>query len=435
MDNILPHSIDAEQGLISAILVNPERLDDVLFIRPEMFYNDHHKLIYEHILDINNKNLKPDIITLKNSLESSGDFDSIGLNYLMELSETVVSDKLISQYAEIVKEKYLRRQYIFTGDELMRMSYETFIDIKEINNFAESSLFKITDQSIVKEPEQLSFINKETIANIKKIENQEIELTGVPSGIVQLDRITLGFQKTDLILIAARPSMGKTALSLSITREAAEKGYKILFFSLEMSKRQLSYRMLVDRYTEINDLRIGKNIDWDSINKMNGEYTSNIFIDDMPSLRAIEIRSIARKLKKKVDIDMIIIDYLQLARGDDRLTENGSRYVGDISKTFKAIAKELDIPVIAVSQLSRKVEDRSNPFPILSDLRESGELEQDADIVIFLTRFRRLHEKYWINDKGEDMRDKAYIDVAKNRQGKCEKILTTASEDAMFWGY
>jgi len=435
MDNILPHSIDAEQGLISAILVNPERLDDVLFIRPEMFYNDHHKLIYEHILDINNKNLKPDIITLKNSLESSGDFDSIGLNYLMELSETVVSDKLISQYAEIVKEKYLRRQYIFTGDELMRMSYETFIDIKEINNFAESSLFKITDQSIVKEPEQLSFINKETIANIKKIENQEIELTGVPSGIVQLDRITLGFQKTDLILIAARPSMGKTALSLSITREAAEKGYKILFFSLEMSKRQLSYRMLVDRFTEINDLRIGKNIDWDSINRMNGKYTSNIFIDDMPSLRAIEIRSIARKLKKKVDIDMIIIDYLQLARGDDRLTENGSRYVGDISKTFKAIAKELDIPVIAVSQLSRKVEDRSNPFPILSDLRESGELEQDADIVIFITRFRRLHERHWMNDKGEDMRDKAYIDVAKNRQGKCDKILTTASEDAMFWGY
>ena len=435
MDNILPHSIDAEQGLISAILVNPDRLDDILFIRPEMFYNDHHKLIYEHILDINNKNLKPDIITLKNSLESSGKFNNIGLNYLMELSETVVSDRLISQYAEIVKEKYLRRQYIFTGDELMRMSYETFIDIKEINNFAESSLFKITDQSIVKEPEQLSFINKETIANIKKIENQEIELTGVPSGIVQLDRITLGFQKTDLILIAARPSMGKTALCLSMTREAAEKGYKILFFSLEMSKRQLSYRMLVDRYTEINDLRIGKNIDWDSINKMNGEYTSNIFIDDMPSLRAIEIRSIARKFKKKIDIDMIIIDYLQLARGDDRLTENGSRYVGDISKTFKAIAKELDIPVIAVSQLSRKVEDRSNPFPILSDLRESGELEQDADIVIFLTRFRRLHEKYWINDKGEDMRDKAYIDVAKNRQGKCEKILTTASEDAMFWGY
>jgi len=439
MDKQLPQAIEAERALLSAILVNPDVMDEIVNImRQEMFYRREHQTIYSHILRIYNKNKTPDLITINNSLSESGELDNIGgVVYLTELAGILVTDKFIIQHAEIVKEKYLRRQYIFTGDELMKLSYDIGLNIGEINNFAEQSFYKITDESMFHEPEPLSAINKDTLELISKIELQETKLIGVPSGLTELDRITLGFQKSDLILIAARPSMGKTAFVLSMARDAAKQGYKILLFSLEMSKRQLSYRLLVDRYTDINELKAGKNIDWDNLNRQAGDYAQNIFIDDTPALRASEIRSISRKFKKKAGIDMVIVDYLQLARGDDNYRKAGNKYaeVGDISKTFKSIAKELDIPVIAVSQLNRAVESRGNPLPILSDLRESGELEQDADIVIFLTRFIRLPERYWINEKGDDMRDKAYIDIAKNRNGKCIKILTTASEDAMFWNY
>jgi len=439
MDKQLPQAIEAERALLSAILVNPDVMDEIVnIIRQEMFYRREHQTIYSHILKIYNKNKTPDLITINNSLSESGELDNIGgVVYLTELAGILVTDKFIIQHAEIVKEKYLRRQYIFTGDELMKLSYDIGLNIGEINNFAEQSFYKITDESIFHEPEPLSAINKDTLELISKIELQETKLIGVPSGLTELDRITLGFQKSDLILIAARPSMGKTAFVLSMARDAAKQGYKILLFSLEMSKRQLSYRLLVDRYTDINELKAGKNIDWDSLNRQAGDYAQNIFIDDTPALRASEIRSISRKFKKKAGIDMVIVDYLQLARGDENYRKAGNKYaeVGDISKTFKSIAKELDIPVIAVSQLNRAVESRGNPLPILSDLRESGELEQDADIVIFLTRFIRLPERYWINEKGDDMRNKAYIDIAKNRNGKCIKILTTASEDAMFWNY
>lgn len=437
MDKILPQAIEAEKALISAILVNPDVLDDIIsIIRPEMFYVRAHQLIYKHIVNIYNKNKAPDLITINNSLTETGELDGIGgAVYLTDIAGIIVTDKLVMQHAEIVKEKYLRREYILAGNELMQRSYNITYSIDDINNYAEGSFYKIVDESINADPQPLVDIHKETVKHIKKISEQKTELIGVPSGIPQLDRITLGFQKSDLILIAARPSMGKTALSLSISRAAANLGYKILFFSLEMSKRQLSYRMLVDRFTDVNELKSGKDIDWDSIKRLSeGDYARNIFIDDSPALYATEIRSISRKFKKKVSIDMVIVDYLQLARGDKELKQNGNRYIGDISKTFKNIAKELDIPFIAVSQLNRAVESRGNPFPILSDLRESGELEQDADIVIFLTRFIRLPERYWYDD-GKDMRDKAIIDVAKNRQGKCGKILITASEDAMYWGY
>jgi replicative DNA helicase len=432
---IPPQAIDAEKGLLAAIMVNPDVMDDVL-ITPEMFYNSNHSIIFTHIKKLYDAGTKPDIITLNESLQSSGEIQQIGgVNYLMQLTETVVTDKYAVQHAHIIKEKYLRRQYISTADELQRMSYNEYeSNIDDIADYAEQSLYNISEDTIQVDPELLSDINTETIEYIRKISEQKTELIGVPSGIVQLDRLTLGFQKSDLILIAARPSMGKTAFSLNISREAAILGYKVLFFSLEMSKRQLSYRLLANRFTDISDLKLGKDVEWDMLNRQNGEYAGNIYVDDTPALRATEIRSISRKLKKRADIDMVIVDYLQLARGDELLKQNGNRYIGDISKKLKSLAKELNIPVIAVSQLNRAVESRANPFPILSDLRESGELEQDADIVIFLTRFIRLPEKYWYDD-GNDMRDKAYIDVAKNRNGKCSKILITASEDAMFWGY
>lgn len=430
-----PQAIDAEKGLIAAIIVNPDVMDDIL-ITPEMFYHSNHSIIFTHIKKLYDAGTKPDIITLNESLQASGEIDQVGgVNYLMQLSETVVTDKYAGQHEKIIKEKYLRRQYISVASELQNMSFNEYdAGIDEISDYAERSLYSISEDTVKSDPEQLAQINASTIEHTRYISEQETELIGVPSGVVQLDRLTLGFQKSDLVLLAARPSMGKTAFALSMSRDAAALGYNVLFFSLEMSKRQLSYRLLVDRYTDVSELKAGKNVNWDKLDKQNGEYAKNIYVDDTPALRATEIRSISRKMKKRVGIDIIIIDYLQLARGDDTLRQNGNRYIGDISKKFKAMAKELDVPVVAVSQLSRAVESRGNPFPILSDLRESGELEQDADIVIFLTRFIRLPERYWYDD-GNDMRDKAYIDVAKNRNGKCDKILITASEDAMFWGY
>jgi replicative DNA helicase len=436
MDKIPPHSIDAEQGLISAILVNPDRLDDVSYIKPEMFYNKSHAKIFEHIIKIARSGKHPDIVTVNSSLTQTGEIEGIGALYLTDIADKVVNDRYAEQHADIVKDNYLRRKYIQLSQELSVLSYDRFTEISELNNYAEKSFFDITENTIKNDPEVLSGIHQQTLEHINKIASQKTKLIGVPSGITELDRLTLGFQKSDLILIAARPSMGKTAFSLFISKNAAALGYKILFFSLEMSKRQLSYRLLADRFTEINDLKMGKDIDWPGIEKeAGGEYAGNIFVDDTPALKATEIRSIARKFKKKVDIDMVVVDYLQLARGDEDLKQNGNRYVGDISKTFKNTAKELDIPFVALSQLNRAVEGRGNPFPILSDLRESGELEQDADIVMFLTRFARLPEKHWKDIDGNDMREKAYIDVAKNRNGKCDKILTTASEDAMHWGY
>ena len=432
---IPPQAKDAERGLIAAILVNPDVMDDIN-ITTDMFYDKKNAIVYSHIVKLYNAGGKPDIITINESLQSNGDIEKIGgVMFLTDLVETVVTDKYVTQHAHIIKEKYLRRQYILAANELQQLSYDEYgSDISEISDYAERSLYAISEDTVQVDPEPLSNINNETIKYIHKIAEQKTELIGVPSGIVELDRLTLGFQNSDLILLAGRPSMGKTAFALNISREAANLNYKILLFSLEMSKRQLSYRMLVDRFTDINEIKSGKDLDWEMIDRQNGEYAGNIYIDDTPALRATEIRSVARRMKKRAGIDMVIIDYLQLARGDDLLRQNGNRYIGDISKRFKSMAKELDIPVIAVSQLNRSVESRSNPFPILSDLRESGELEQDADIVIFLTRFARLPEKFWYDD-GNDMRDKAYIDVAKNRNGKCDKILTTASEDAMFWGY
>lgn len=439
MDKMMPQAVDIEEALIAAILVNPQVLDDIInIVRSEMFYDDGTQIIFEHIIKLFNDGKHPDIITIKDALTKSDKLGRAGgVVYLTDITDKIVTDKYAVQHAKIIKEKYLRRQFIRISDELQRLSYnEHEAAMDEVINFAESSLLQITEDTIKSEPEQLNTINKDTVQYIEKLSRQEVKLIGVPSGITQLDRVTLGFQDSDLILIAARPSMGKTAFSLSVARDAARQGYKVLFFSLEMSRRQLSFRMLVDRFTDISELKTGRDVDWDKLNSLATEdYTNNLFIDDSPSLRTMEIRSIARKMKRKFGIDMIIVDYLQLVQGDKDLKQNGSRYFGDISRRFKSLAKELNIPVIALSQLNRKVEDRGNPFPILSDLRESGELEQDADIVIFLTRFIRLDKKHWTDKEGDDMRDKAYIDVAKNRNGKTEKILITASEDAMFWGY
>lgn len=435
---IPPQAIDAEESLLAAIMSEPDIFDNISsIIKPESFYKNAHRIIYENLYSLYKENKKPDLITVTEELRKKDELENIGgINYLMNISEKVVSTKYAEQHAYIIKENFLRREYIRVGNEFLNKGFDTSLELDEITNFAENSLYELTEESIDIEPEMLSSIYAETMKHIEYISELKTELLGVPSGISDLDRITLGFQQTELILLAARPSMGKTSLSLFMAKEAANMGYKILIFSLEMSKRQLSYKLMARRFTDIEALKLGQSIDWKELEEEIGtKHSENIFIDDTPGIKAIDIRSVSRKIMKKHRIDLIIVDYLQLVTGEQKLKESGNRYFGEISKVLKYLAKEMNVPVIAVSQLSRKVEERRNPFPKLSDLRDSGELEQDADVVIFLTRYDMLDDDYQTNRDGDDMRGKAMIKVGKNRNGKTGKITITVSEDAMHWGY
>lgn len=414
-DKPLPQAIEAERAIIATCLCYPDTILNVMsIIKSDMFYDAKNRILYEAILETTKKGTG-DIVSITDYLRKNKQLDNIGgVIELSQRTKGVITDAYVENYAYLIKEKYILRQYIFLSDKLSSMSYEE--DLDDVVNFAEGELFNISNFTQKKEPLALSRLIDEYLIEIEKIQNKEKKLSGVASSYTQIDRITGGWEPENLIIIAGRPSMGKTAMALSLAKGAAENKFPVGFFSLEMSRRELAGRYLSGLSGKSNiELRSG-NINLEDLsNKSNSLALLPIYIDDTPAINIFELRSKVKKLIIRNSIKLVIVDYLQLMRA-----EGGSREqeVSAISRGLKAMAKDLNIPVIALAQLNREVESRGDKKPRLSDLRESGAIEQDADMVCFI--YRPFHYGIYdvnINNNLYDTKGLIVFDIAKNRNG------------------
>ncbi len=413
---IPPHSLEAEQSVLGAMILNKESINTAVeIIRPEDFYREANKEIFEAILVLFNKNEPVDLITLPEELKRRGTFENIGgVTYLAALSSGLGTTANTRYYCKIVEEKSILRKLIGSCDEVVQESYEDVNEVNAIIEKAEKSIFDITQG---RHREGFAPLREVLLDSFSKIEeraaNQDA-LTGLTTGFSELDKKLSGLQKSDLVLLAARPSMGKTALALNLATNAALKGQaKVAVFSLEMSKEQLVQRMIasvahVDLQNVISG-RLGADEWMDIINSMDPLSKAEIFIDDTAGISLMEMKAKCRRLKIERGLDLILIDYLQLMQMEGRV-ENRQQEISAISRGLKALAKEMECPVVALSQLSRAPELRSDHRPILSDLRESGAIEQDADVVLFLYRDEYYHEDSEKKGLGE-------VIIAKHRNG------------------
>ena len=384
------------------------------------FYKEAHKIIYESMLKLNSNNEPIDLITLIEELRKEGHLDSIGgISYLTSLSTIVPTTSNVKYYANIVKEKSVMRQLIKASNEIINLGYDASTDVQEILDKAEKNIFDISQEKSGDDIQPINVVLQDTFEMIEKLCTDKSEVTGITTGFADLNKKINGLQRTDLILLAARPAMGKTAFSLNLVQNAALKGdASVAVFSLEMSKEQLVQRMLsAQSNVELSKIKTGNlgESDWPRIiDGMAVLSEANIFIDDTPGIKISEIRSKCRRLKIEKGLDLILIDYLQLMEGEGK-NENRQQEIAKISRSLKILAKELDCPVVALSQLSRSPELRKDHRPILSDLRESGSIEQDADIVMFLYRDEYYHDDSEKKNIGE-------VIIAKNRHGETGNV-------------
>ncbi len=418
-----PQATDIEMDVLGALML--ERGKDIAvldILKPESFYKTEHQKIFKAIKDLSENHQPIDYHTIIEKLKQNGDLDEVGgPAFVVSLSSRVGTAAHIEYHAKIIAEKFIKRELIRISSEIQSRSYNDGEDVQEILEFSQQKMFDLALGSVNKEAVQIDTVMNEAIQQIEEAKNREDGLSGVPSGYSSLDRVTSGWQNSDLVIIAARPSMGKTAFVLSMARNMAVNHNKaIALFSLEMSSVQLVMR-LISAETELGSekLRSGKLEDheWQQLEyKIKNLEKARIFIDDTPAIGLNELRSKCRKLKTRENIDLVVIDYLQLMSGTAETRGNREQEVSMISRGLKAIAKELNLPIIALSQLNRSVEMRSgNKRPQLSDLRESGAIEQDADIVIFIHR----PEKMGITEDENQMPTKgvAQIIIAKHRNG------------------
>ena len=432
-----PQNLEAEESILSAILLDNSSLVDVLdILRADDFYRSAHQTIFSAVIDLFSKNEPIDLITLSNILRKQKKLDEIGgATYLAKLVDTVPLAVNAQHYARIVHEKAYLRRLIEKANEITKRCFEDSEDVDEVIDFAERSIFEISGDKIGPSFHSISQIVEKSIDTLEKRQRNKSLVTGVPTGFKKLDTDTSGLQKSDLIIIAARPGMGKTAFALNIARNAAiESNIPVSVFSLEMSKEQLAMRLLSSE-AKVNSTRIRGGFlnqdDWHQINNAAGRlYEAPIYIDDSPSLTALELRAKARRMKMEKDIGIIIIDYLQLMkiRG---MAERRDLEISEISRSLKALAKELDIPVVALSQLNRKLEERSDKRPQLSDLRESGALEQDSDVVMFIYR-----DDEYNKDDNNPKKGTAEILLKKQRNGPTgTSTLTFLADCTCFENY
>lgn len=386
-------------------------------LKKEDFYREDNKTIFESITNLYAKAEPIDIITVKDELNSMGKFEKVGgLEYVTSLPDKVPTSANANKYVKIVKEKSTLRSLIKTANEIIEASYDPTEEVENVIESAEKKVFNIMQNKEQKDYAEIKDVLVETFTNLEELYNRKQHITGVPTDFVDLDYKTAGLHGSELILIAARPAMGKTAFGLNVAANAAIKAnVPVAVFSLEMSKDQLVSRILCsESMVDSNKVRTGK-LDEDDWSKLAGAIgpisSSNIFIDDTPGISITEIRAKCRKMKLEKDIGLVVIDYLQLIQGSNA-RKGGSREqeISEISRSLKILAKELNIPVIALSQLSRAVESRPDHRPMLSDLRESGAIEQDADIVMFLYR-----DDYYNPDT--EKKNIAEIIIAKHRGG------------------
>lgn len=424
LERIPPQNVEAEQCVLGAMLIDKNAISKVAeMLRSEDFYKEIHKLIFTRIMELHRKNEAVDLITLVENLKKHNQLDEVGgVAYISFLANAVPTAANIEYHAKIVNEKGVLRQLISVATQIAGSGYEAREDLEQIVDKAEKSILEISTRNTGGDFAPIKNILIDAFNRINKLQTSGAAITGVPTGFKDLDILTAGLQPSDLILIAARPSMGKTALVLNIAQHAAIREKKsVALFSLEMSKEQLVQRMLCcEAPIDSQKMRIGalEENDWlkliDAADKLNG---SNIYIDDTPGISVMQMRSKARRLKAEHGLDLLIIDYLQLMQGSSSSgrNENRQQEISEISRSLKALARELSVPVIALSQLSRSVESRQIKRPMLSDLRESGSLEQDADIVAFLYR-----EDYY--DKETENKDITEIIIAKHRNGPVETV-------------
>ena len=412
----LPQSVEAEQSVIGSMIIDKSAIAKVLeSLEEEDFYRDGHKVIYKTILEMFRNDIAVDLLTLLEYLKSTDMLErSGGVTYITELSSSVPTTANLSAYIKIVSDKSTLRKLIKASTAIIEESYNNQSQVEDVVDIAEKKIFNIAEKRTSKDFEPLSDVLERGFAQIEKLFNNKGEITGVGSGFTDLDAKTSGFQSGDMILIAARPSMGKTTFALNIAEHAALREHKsVVIFSLEMSKEQLAYKLLCsEANVDMLKLRTGtlEDKDWESIAMAAGPLSkAKIYIDDTAGVTVMEMRSKCRRLKMEYGIDLIVIDYLQLMSGGSG-SDNRQQEVSEISRSIKALAKEMECPVIALSQLSRAPEQRADHRPMLSDLRESGSIEQDADIVMFLYR-----DEYY-NKETEDKNIGECI-IAKQRNG------------------
>jgi len=423
-EQIPPHNLEAEKALLASMLLDEDALMRGLeIIRKEFFYDNRHQMIFSAIQYLFEKNIKCNFVTLvnyfkeKNKIELAG-----GIEYVTSLFDMVPTAAHIEDYAKIVRDNFILRSLINVSTKIISEAYACTQDVDALLDDAESMIFDVSGHISAREAYPISSLVKENLDLFEKIHARQGHVTGLPSGYIDLDNITSGFQKSDFIVIAARPSMGKTAFACNIAQNlAVTQNIPVLIFSLEMSKEQLVQRMLCSearidsalmRKGILPDRDMGKLIQAAGILEK-----APIFIDDTPALSIFEVRARARRLKSKENIQLVIIDYLQLMRGRGRY-ENRQQEITDISASLKAMAKELSIPVIALSQMNRLIERREDKRPVLADLRESGSIEQDADLVLFIHR----DEQY---DESEETKGVTDIIIAKHRNGPIGQIRLT----------
>ena len=417
-----PHDTEAEQAVLGSMLTDVDAVVDAIeILKPEDFYREDNKNIYEAMLNLYGKAEPIDVITVKSELTSMGKFEVVGgLEYLATLPDKVPTTTNAIKYIHIVEEKSILRKLIKTANDLISLGYAQNEDIDVIIEQAEKKIFDIMQGKNQKGYTALKDILVESFAEIEKLYNQKEAITGIPTGFADLDYKTAGLHKSDLILIAARPAMGKSAFALNIATNAAINAkVPVIIFNLEMSKSQLVNRMLCsEAMVDSNKIRTGKmdEEDWVKLATALGPLSeAPIYIDDTPGITVSEIRAKCRKLKLEKDIGLVVIDYLQLIQGSGKKNASREQELSEISRSLKILAKELDIPVVALSQLSRAAEQRADHRPMLSDLRESGAIEQDADIVMFLYR-----DDYYNPDT--EKKNIAEIILAKHRAGSTGTI-------------
>jgi len=428
-EKIPPQNLEAERSVLGAMLLEKETIPRVIQIipNPNYFYLDTHKLIYEGILSLIESNKPVDLITLREEFRKKGKLNKIGGSaYLADLINCVITTANVDYYAQIVREKHILRDLLKAADEVSYLSYNDSFDLDVILDKAQSLIFNVIQQTSRTSYAHIKEILAKTFEHIEALYERKEQITGIPTGFVQLDRLTSGFQPSDLIVIAGRPSMGKTSFALNIAQYAATRArVPLLIFSLESAKEQLVERMLCSE-ARVNSqkLRTGylSEDDWNKLMEAAGTLADTpIYIDDTPNISVLELRAKSRQLKVEQDIKMIIVDYLQLMAGNWR-AENRQQQISEISRSLKALAKELNLPVVAISQLSRAVEQREDKHPRLSDLRESGAIEQDADLVI------SLYREYYYTRAPEDKGITEVI-VNKQRRGPTDKVKLTFIEE------
>ncbi len=417
LDRLPPQNVEAEQSIVGAILIDNDALPKALeIIDAGDFYKLSHKKIFNAMTELFEKNEPIDIITLTDELKKREELDAIGgISYLSALVNMIPTAANVRYHSHIVREKALLRGLLHSANDIAGKVYEENLDAEDLVDYAEKSIFDISEKRVKASFSTLKSVIKDSFEMIEHLYNKKETVTGVPSGFRDLDDLTTGFQKGDLIIIGGRPSMGKTAFALNVAQYVGlELKEPVAIFSLEMSKEQLALRMLCsEAMVNSNSIRKGfiKKEDWHKLTGAAGNLTgAPIFIDDSSAITALEVRAKARRLKMEHGLSLVIVDYLQLMRGKGSF-ERREQEISDISRSLKALAKELSIPVIAVSQLNRSVESRKPPKPMLADLRESGAIEQDADVILFLYR----DEVY--NKDNPAVKGKAEVDIAKQRNG------------------